>query len=445
MSKYQLLRRLLTRIRYAAPFSAELLLSSAPPSLTLPILSHLFLSFSPLLTSHFLQRGFLLSSSSFSLSALYALLLSCFQYRPQLSQRQFASEKGFVDKKLSTLTDVVQLCLSKHEELLREAGRRDEAHSGEHTARVGLPRVATLKQGGDRAGRDSRDDGDRAVKERREVQRKEQYKPARRQQEPQQEERKEAWMAEGKSGRGAAEEAEEAAVQPQHVSFNEEDGPLAVSSLSFSSPRAAASSQFVTPSSLLPAASASVSPPQPHHETLSSLHQQLHHIAHRTQQLHQDAESRTPPRTAAAAGGGMQEVTRRLQALESMLKQDIGGIREAMGRMEQRLAALELAQEGRKREDGSAEEVSETREEKVREEETSVAAKAEVKAEEDRARSRVVVPTDTSAFLGHMQARLAATASLIDNARRQRRGGGGGGAAASTAEETAAQHSASAR
>ena len=89
--------------------------------MTLPILSHLFLSYSPHLTHHFLSHDFLLSSSSFSLSSLYLLLLHLFHYRPPLSQQQFAAERGYVGKKLAMLTDVIALCVAKHEELARKA------------------------------------------------------------------------------------------------------------------------------------------------------------------------------------------------------------------------------------------------------------------------------------------------------------------------------------
>ena len=393
VSKYQLLRRLLTRIQYSAPFSAEQLLSHCPPSLTLPMLSHLFLSFSPHLTHYFLSHNFLLSSSSFSLSALYSLLLHLFQYRPPLSQAQFSSERGFVALKLTLLTDVISLCIRKHDDLVKEMEDQKPLTS--------LPRVASLPVS----------------------------HPSHAPQEKENRPRPSAPQADGKARRkkkqplppsplarlaeatASSREAEATPMNPNHISFT---------------------SQGSTPPSFGLQVGAG------HDDPLLSIHAQLRSIAHRTS-LHG-----TPPSTPPQRGGGYEEVVRRLEAVERRVSEEVRGLQEKLAEVTSRLQLLEgrvgseekemdeavqrAETAGEQQEAGGEKSGAEQAEVSEAKEQKEEVKEAEVQRAATAAQSAVVaaVPTSGEAddFLSHMQARLAATASLLDQAKRTRRSNG---------------------
>ena len=389
LSKYHLLRRLLTKVHYAAPCNAELLLSSCPPSLSLPILSHLFLAYSPHLTHYFLSHNFLLSSSSFSLSSLYLLLLHLFNYRPPLSQQQFSTERGYVSKKLTMICDIIALCIAKHDELARKA----EAEA----PRGGVPRVASLARAAhsDEQQRDSHAEQQRQGRERRtgNAQPKEDQ-PKRNKERPT---RRKSDALDRDELREALADVDATPLHPQHISFTSPSTPPLSPLSSLSSPQPAASSSF----------SAARDP-------LVSLHSQLQAIAQRTSHLSPGPSSSVP---------SLEEVMRRLEVVEGRVDEEVRGLQERLADLTQRLSLIE-----QRSSPPPPPTVQPEREEKAQvqgEEVKEAAVVVEVKEREretEREAEPVVRASDTSDFLHQMQARLAATASLIDNARRMRRG-----------------------
>ena len=397
MSRYQTLRRLLIKISYTSPFPPELFLSTAPPHLTLPILSHLFLSYSPVLTAHLLSSGFLLSSSSFSLSALYGLLHAVFGYHPQLSQQQFSSERGYVERKLQLLCDVLQMCVAKAEELEREKGIvRGGGGSG---SKGGVPRVTTIV-------REQRRSTGEEHKEKVEQRSQRQTSAVRTKR---QEEREEQKVEEREDGQG--DESGSPLVQHQHVSFTHDDSsqPLSPSHLSPLS-----NSQRTPHRTSQPSQSYSLSQSAPSNtaasDPLLTLHQQLHRVSHRTNQL---AHTQQPD--SSEQNSQMERLVERVQVIETSVRDELCELRKEVHEMRQRLTAIE--QRDREREQRDA-----TKQVKVAVEQAKEAGSTEAErvTSGGAAVSANALPSDMSEFLTHMNDRLSLTAKLLESSRRAR-------------------------
>ena len=114
-------------------------------------------------------------------------------------------------------------------------------------------------------------------------------------------------------------------------------------------------------------------------------------------------------------------MTRRLEAVERRVDEEVRSLQDRLAEVTQRLTVVEqrcpappvpsVLEERKEKAQSNGEEVKEA------------AVVVEVKEKEtEREVERVIRASDTTDFLNQMQARLAATASLIDNARRVRRG-----------------------
>ena len=402
MSKYQTLRRLLIKISYTSPFPPQLLLSSAPSHLTLPILSHLFLSYSPHLTAHFLSSGFLLSSSTFSLAALYGLLHAVFGYHPQLSQQQFSSERGYVERKLQLLCDVLQMCVAKAEELDREKGIGN-GHSG-GGSKGGVPRVAVIvKEQRRSAGEEQTGKNEQRLRQASAV------RPKR--QEKREEHKMERREDDEEEHGGSLQQA-----QHQHVSFTHDDSsqPLSPSHLS------PLSSSQRSPQHLLPHShshSHSHSAPSRTAATdpLLALHEQLHRISHRTNQL-------AHPQQPNSQSATIERLVERVEALEGGMRDELSELRREVQDMRQRLAGVELREREREQQREATKQVKVIVEE---EKEAGSGGVERVTSGGGGSGSVVnatanVLPSDMSEFLTHMNDRLSSTAKLLESSRRAR-------------------------
>ena len=402
MSRYQTLRRLLIKIAYTSPFPTELFLSSAPPALTLPILSHLFLSYSPSLTQHFLQSGFLLSSGSFSLSALYALLHAVFRYHPQLSQQQFSSERGYVERKLQLLCDVLQMAVHKAEEIEREKGIR--GGDGGSVSKGGVPRVAVIVNQQRRSGGEQQSE--------KSVQRQQTAQVAKPQRRAKREEQKTEQREEDQDDDSHSPQRS----QQQHVSFTHDDSsqplsPSRLSPLSNSqpSPRRSAHRSH-SASSSQPLSSSSVAGADP----LVTLHQQLHRISHRTNQL---AHTHPPDSQAVS----VERLAERVRAVETSVQGELSELRREMQDMRQRLAVVEQRERDREQREEAAKQAS-TKVEEAKEAEASSSGSDVQRMTKDGSGggSATALPSDMSEFLTHMNDRLSSTAKLLESSRRAR-------------------------
>ena len=409
MSRYQTLRRLLIKISYTSPFPPDQLLSAAPPHLTLPVLSHVFLSYSPLLTAHFLSSGFLLSSSAFSLSALYGLLHAVFGYHPQLSQQQFSSERGYVERKLQLLCDVLQMCVTKAEELEREKG------IGGSGSKAGVPRVAVILKDQKRsAGESHTRSGEQP------------QKPASSARIQRHDKREEEKMQRRDEEELEDDNSSSQLLQHQHVSFTHDDSSQPLSPSHLSPPSHSQSSpQRLSP----PSRSYSQSQPAPSNaavaDPLLALHQQLHRISHRTNQLVQPPQpTPTNQHEHSSQSAVIEQLVQRLQAMETTVQDELAGIRKELHDVRQKLAAVEQRDTEREQRESAGPAKAEAEESK--EASTAMAERVTNGDVSDGIGTRAVsagensLPSDMSEFLTHMNDRLSSTAKLLESSRRAR-------------------------
>ncbi|XP_077426064.1 deoxycytidylate deaminase isoform X2 [Vanacampus margaritifer] len=95
-------------------------LSKGDPSAFLPILSFSLTTFSPPFAEQLVAAGLVLTGKTdlrFT-DTLYKVLRDVFNYKPVVSKQQFL-QRGFVQRKISTLCDIIDLVLEKHRELKR--------------------------------------------------------------------------------------------------------------------------------------------------------------------------------------------------------------------------------------------------------------------------------------------------------------------------------------
>ena len=426
LSRYQTLRRLLIKISYTSPFPPDLLLSAAPPALTLPILSHLFLSYSPHLTQHFLSSGFLLSSSHFSLAALWGLLGAVFGYRPALSQVQFGAERGYVERKLQLLCDVLQMCVAKAEELDREKGGGSGGSGG------GVPRVAVIVNQKRRSGGTEQQPQQEERKEQRHERRPSASASTAQRHQHRREERK-------VEVHDADEEEEDDNDSPpqqrqhQHISFTHDDSsqPLSPSHLTPSS-NSHRSRRHLSPPSRQYSQSQSSTGNTAAMDPLLALHQQLHRISHRTNQLahdqpHGHSDSQQDDSSQSAA---VQRLAERVQAIEVTVRDELAELRREVQEMRQQLAAA--AQRDQQREQLEA--THPAKQGEMAEEKEAVGAGFErvtsggggsgAVSNGTSASAGVLAiqpqPKELSEFLTHMNDRISSTAKLLESSRRAR-------------------------
>ncbi|XP_049577525.1 centrosomal protein of 44 kDa isoform X4 [Syngnathus scovelli] len=93
-------------------------LSKGDPSAFLPILSFCLTTFSPAFAEQLMAAGLEMATKSdlrFT-DTLYKVLRDIFHYKPVVSKQQFL-QKGFVQRKIATLCDIIDLVLKRHRDL----------------------------------------------------------------------------------------------------------------------------------------------------------------------------------------------------------------------------------------------------------------------------------------------------------------------------------------
>ena len=420
LSRYQTLRRLLIKTSYTSPFPPELFLSAAPPALTLPILSHVLLSYSAGLTGWLLGSGFLLSSGSFSLSALYGLLGSVFGYRPQLSQQQFSSERGYVERKLQLLCDVLQMCVAKAEELERE-----KSANGGSAGRGGVPRVAVMVK------EQRRSAGEQPEERKEQHRRQPSVVNTQKRQEKREERKEEQYEDEDGEDSGSPQHR-----QHQHVSFTHDDSsqPLSPSHLSPLSSSIRSPHRLSPPTHSHPHSRSSVSSTTAT-DPLLALHQQLHRISHRTNQLSHSQDQQQPSTTQTTSPTTIQHLSNQLKTLQTTLQTELTHLRQDVHDLRQRLAAVEQREWEREqaRAGGAVDGKQAGKavvEEAVQVKEVGGGGLERVTVgggggggeggAGSSSGSSGVLPSDMSEFLTHMNDRLSSTAKLLESSRRAR-------------------------
>ena len=353
-----------------------------------------------------------MSSSTFSLSSLYGLLHAVFGYHPQLSQQQFSSERGYVERKLQLLCDVLQLCVNKAEELEREKG---VVHGS--AGKGGVPRVAVMVKEKRRSGGEEREQ--RKEKQPRQPHAANLQRQAKREERQVEHHEEDDEQDEEDDGDSPQRQREH-----QHVSFTHDD-----------------SSQPLSPSHLSPLSKSMRSPhrlsPSPSHslshshssqhsssnsntaskDPLLALHQQLHRISHRTNQLaahsnssqqqQQPAISTHPHEHRDNGTSAIERLMERVQALESSLRDELSGVRVDMQEMRQRLAAVEQREWERTQQQQQCETAKEVRVEEAKESSSCgvaerVTSGGDGGGDSSGGGSDRVLPSDMSEFLTHM-------------------------------------------
>ncbi|KAM9817855.1 centrosomal protein of 44 kDa-like isoform X5 [Syngnathus typhle] len=118
-------------------------LCKGDPSAFLPILSFCLTTFSPPFAEQLMAAGLEMASKSdlrFT-DTLYKVLRDIFHYKPVVSKEQFL-QKGFGQRKMSTLCDIIDLVLKRHRDLNKPRLRNPVAHKetrGADHAKLNMP------------------------------------------------------------------------------------------------------------------------------------------------------------------------------------------------------------------------------------------------------------------------------------------------------------------
>uniref|UniRef100_A0AAZ3RV47 Centrosomal protein of 44 kDa n=1 Tax=Oncorhynchus tshawytscha TaxID=74940 RepID=A0AAZ3RV47_ONCTS len=93
-------------------------LSKGDPSAFLPIVSYVFISYSPHLAEHLVGFGVELTGKNDLrfIECIYKVLRDLFHYKPVLTKQQFL-QFGYAERKTCILCDVIAFALQKHKEL----------------------------------------------------------------------------------------------------------------------------------------------------------------------------------------------------------------------------------------------------------------------------------------------------------------------------------------
>ncbi|XP_019735383.1 centrosomal protein of 44 kDa [Hippocampus comes] len=122
------LETLLRIVKYPGPVDYNGL-SVGDPSAFLPILSFSLTTFSPPFAEQLVAAGLELTGKTdlrFT-DTLYKVLRDIFHYKPIISKQQFL-QRGFVQRKISTLCDIIDLVLQRHKELKKPRLRNPVSH-----------------------------------------------------------------------------------------------------------------------------------------------------------------------------------------------------------------------------------------------------------------------------------------------------------------------------
>ncbi|XP_061628043.1 centrosomal protein of 44 kDa isoform X2 [Phyllopteryx taeniolatus] len=118
-------------------------LSKGDPSAFLPILSFSLTTFSPPFAEQLVAAGLELTGKTdlrFT-DTLYKVLRDIFHYKPIVSKQQFL-QRGFAQRKISTLCDIIDLVLQRHSELKKPRVRNSVSHKdtrAEHHPKLTQP------------------------------------------------------------------------------------------------------------------------------------------------------------------------------------------------------------------------------------------------------------------------------------------------------------------
>ncbi|XP_049577522.1 centrosomal protein of 44 kDa isoform X1 [Syngnathus scovelli] len=118
-------------------------LSKGDPSAFLPILSFCLTTFSPAFAEQLMAAGLEMATKSdlrFT-DTLYKVLRDIFHYKPVVSKQQFL-QKGFVQRKIATLCDIIDLVLKRHRDLNKPRLRNPFTHKdtrGADRAKLNMP------------------------------------------------------------------------------------------------------------------------------------------------------------------------------------------------------------------------------------------------------------------------------------------------------------------
>uniref|UniRef100_A0A671UWR2 Centrosomal protein of 44 kDa n=1 Tax=Sparus aurata TaxID=8175 RepID=A0A671UWR2_SPAAU len=124
-------------------------LSTGDASAFLPILSFTLISFSPPLAEQLTVTGLELTCKTdlrFT-DTLYKVLRDVFNYKPILTKQQFL-QRGFSQRKISVMCDVINLVLQKHNQLMKspEVEERLSALEAQIKSHPGLHRLSILEK-----------------------------------------------------------------------------------------------------------------------------------------------------------------------------------------------------------------------------------------------------------------------------------------------------------
>ncbi|XP_061536050.1 centrosomal protein of 44 kDa isoform X5 [Phycodurus eques] len=118
-------------------------LSKGDPSAFLPILSFSLTTYSPPFAEQLVAAGLELTGKTdlrFT-DTLYKVLRDIFHYKPIVSKQQFL-QRGFAQRKISTLCDIIDLVLQRHSELKKPRVRNPVPHKdtrAEHHPKLTKP------------------------------------------------------------------------------------------------------------------------------------------------------------------------------------------------------------------------------------------------------------------------------------------------------------------
>nr|XP_057947660.1 centrosomal protein of 44 kDa isoform X2 [Doryrhamphus excisus] len=118
-------------------------LSKGELSAFLPILTFILTTVSPSFAEQLVESGLELNGKTDMrfIDTLYKILRDIFHYKPILSKQQFL-QRGFPQGKMSTICDIIDLVLQRHNELKKPRVRYPVSHKG--TRREDHPSVAKL-------------------------------------------------------------------------------------------------------------------------------------------------------------------------------------------------------------------------------------------------------------------------------------------------------------
>jgi hypothetical protein len=127
---FKKLARLLMRVRYPEIFARERVLEG-DTSILIPMLRYALTCLSHKLARKLLNQGYAVYSTGDSafMEAVYRVCVHSFHYYPVLSLLQFMHPpKGYAERKMAFVTNVIQCALNKHAELTREEKLESQKH-----------------------------------------------------------------------------------------------------------------------------------------------------------------------------------------------------------------------------------------------------------------------------------------------------------------------------